>query len=244
MTTRRAAPFALAVITGLTLAACGDGGAPPPTEPTTVTVTSTRGAETADAPEQQELTPKRLKAALPSTDEAPKGFVKDPGGFDAAVHSKRVADPQECLAVYLDSQDVRDWREEHRSEGAGVRYTRKAGGTPPPSISIALWTHDEVFPTRFFDEAGSALATCSDFTSATEPGASKGTWTATHIATPALGDRSFAVRIGNRDSDLAIDYLWVRSGHNLINVRMLTGFRANNEEILETYARGVLEDLK
>lgn len=52
------------------------------------------------------------------------------------------------------------------------------------------------------------------------------------------------MRIGNRDSDLAIDYLWVRSGHNLINVRMLTGFRANNEEILETYARGVLEDLK
>ena len=130
MTTRRATPFALACIAALALTACGGDEEAPASGAPTVTVTeTTEAAEAPTAPEQQELTPQQIKAALPSTDEAPKGFVKDPGGFDANVHSKRVADPTECLAVYLDAQDVRDWREEHRSEGAGVRYTRKAGGT-------------------------------------------------------------------------------------------------------------------
>ena len=243
--TRRLAPFAtLAVTAALARSACGDDAPAEPTEPTTVTVTNTPEAEVADAPEQQELTAKKLKAALPTLEEAPAGFVKHPDGFDAALKSKRTTDPETCLAAYFDTPEIREWRDKHVSEGEGVRYAQKNGGTPTPQLSVAIWTFDEPYPKRFFDEAGASLAECTTFTSAADPDANDVEQTAQHIGSPVVGDQTFGVRIGNEETDLAIDYIWVRSGHNLINARMITGFRANNEERLGTFVTDALEDLK
>ncbi|MDN5717410.1 MAG: hypothetical protein L0G89_09260, partial [Janibacter sp.] len=59
-----------------------------------------------------------------------------------------------------------------------------------------------------------------------------------------MGDQSFGVRIGREQFDMAIDYLWVRSGHNLITVRMRTGYTQDNDKRLTKYAQGVLDDLR
>lgn len=248
MTSARLAPFAtLAVTATLALAACGSDDPTTSATPSssTVTVTSTPVAEAEEltAPEQQEKTAKELAAALPTLKEAPRGFIVDPGGYDANRKSRATADPEECLAVYLDGAEQRAWSREHRSTADGVRYTQKNGGINPPSISVAVTTYDEPYPTRFFDEAGAALADCTKFTHQLTPDGNTNTYTAQNISTPVVGDRAFGVRVGDPDVDMGIDHLWVRSGHNLISVRMITGFRANNEEILEEYATGVLEDL-
>lgn len=236
------ARLAASVTLALTLSACGEDAAPP-APPATVTVTSTPTAQEASTPQQQELSVQQIRKALPTLDEAPKGFPEDPGGFDATTPSERTTEPQSCLALYLDTPEMRSFGTDHRTRADGVRYTRAPVGPGQPSISFAIWSHDEPYPTRFFDEAGAALADCSSFSAASTPGGSQQTWTATTIPTPPIGDRSFGVRIGTQDVDVAIDYLWVRSGHNLINVRMLTGFRQDNEDHLEKYAKGILEDL-
>ncbi len=87
------------------------------------------------------------------------------------------------------------------------------------------------------------LADCATFRTAVSPGSEMSYWSATNIQTPVLGEQSLGVRAGSRELDSAIDYLWVRSGHNLVHVRMLTGFRADNSDILQEYAEGVLDDL-
>lgn len=244
---RRFAPFApvAAAALALSLAACG-GDAPPTTEPSTVTVTQTPTATTdeVDKPEQQQLTAQQIKAALPSEQEAPKGFAEDPRGFDASTPSTRTTDPEACLALYMSTPEMAEFRKKHVAEGQGVRYTSKQTRGNPPSISIAVWSFDEVYPKAYFDEAGAALSDCTTFSTASSPDANAVDNSSSAIPTPTLGDQSFGVRIGDPTLDLGVDYLWVRSGHNLISVRMLTTYRMDNDQELEKYAQGVLDDLK
>ncbi|HCE61298.1 hypothetical protein N5P18_05810 [Janibacter terrae] len=249
MTSRtRATPFALTAVAALALTACG-GDAQPAASGTSGEVTPSSSATTVEeltAPEQQQLTAAEIKRALPTREEAPRGFVQDTSGFDTRRASQRRADPQTCLAVFLDTPQMRTWKSEHLADGEGVRYTRNSGeddSVGQPSISVAVYSYDEAFPTRFLDEAGAALADCATFRTAVSPGSEMSDWSATNIQTPVLGEQSLGVRAGSRELDSAIDYLWVRSGHNLVHVRMLTGFRADNSDILQEYAEGVLDDL-
>ena len=61
---------------------------------------------------------------------------------------------------------------------------------------------------------------------------------------PLLGDQSLGVRVGDRRHDIAVDHLWVSSGHNLLHVSMVTGYREDNEDLLERAAEGVLDRLE
>lgn len=240
--TRRFFPFAAAISVALALTACG-GDEPPKAEPATVTVTDTPTAEEASAPEQQELTAAQITKALPTKEEAPDGFPEDPSGFTTKGVSKVTTDPTSCLALYLDTPKMRTFEKEHLSEADGVRYTQAGDAAGRPSISVAIWTYDDPYPQAFVDEAGASMSECTTFDKIDEPGDEPAKQSAKTITTPTVGDQSFGVRIGYPDIDIAIDYLWIRSGHNLINVRMLTGFRQDNAEILEKYGKGVLEDL-
>lgn len=245
----RATPFAIAAVAALALTACGGDDAPPAASSTTGEVTPSSSATTTEeltAPEQQQLTAAQIKRALPTREEAPRGFVQDTSGFDTRAVSRRRADPQSCLAVFLDTPQMRTWKSDHFADGEGVRYTLDSGkddSAGQPSISVAVYSYDEAFPTRFLDEAGAALADCARFRTAVSPGSEMSDWSATNIPTPALGEQSLAVRAGSPAIDTAIDYLWVRSGHNLVHVRMLTGYRADNSDVLQEYAEGVLDDL-
>lgn len=247
MTPRTRAPFA-ALAAALALTACGSdsGGDPaaPSSEPSTVTVTQTPEAEAPTEPEQQELTKQQLAKALPTLAEAPRTFIKDTRGVDTTSKSTRTASPESCLALYMSTPQQRTFNAEHMSTSGGVRYTHDTDAAGASSIVTAIYSYDEPYPSKFLDQAGAALSECSEHDSAVAKGRASNPAKATTIPTPSLGDQSFGVRIGATDLDLAIDYLWVRSGHNLISVRMITGYRQNNDAKLEKYAQGVLDDLK
>ena len=63
-------------------------------------------------------------------------------------------------------------------------------------IVVAVWTFDEPYPAKFFDQAGSALAECATYDTRFEPEANSVRNAATAIPTPTVGDQSFGVRLG------------------------------------------------
>lgn len=246
-TPRRVTPFATIAALALTLAACGDDDAPRPVETVTVTESATSSpssSSASSAPEQRQLTDKEIAAALPTREDAPSGFDIDSRGFDTSMSGERTTDPTACLALYMSTQEQLDFSEEHLAASDGVRFTHKEGEPGSPSISIAVWSFDEPYPQEFLDTAGAALGECQKFTTKTSPDDSPADWTADTIPTPTLGEQSFGVRIGRPDVDIAIDYIWVRSGHNLVHARMLTGYRQNNDSRLQRYTQAILDDLK
>ena len=242
--TRRLAPVALAL--GLLAGCGGDGessGGSPEAEPSTVTVTETASPEAADGPGRQELTEKQIEAALPSEKEAPDGFEEDPN-VRTGGKSTRSTDPDRCRAVYLDTDEFRSWSKGHSSASGAVRYTEPGDAAGRPSVSVFVTSYDTPIPKKFFDRAGSALGACRGFT---EKVSSSSNWVdkkASSISAPVVGDQTFAQRVGLVDMDLTIDQLYVRSGHNLINVRVLTGYSEYSDETLGELAEGVLEDLE
>lgn len=245
--TRRLSPFATVLAVGL-LAACGgeqdssSAGESSP-EPSTVTVTSTAEAETADEPQQQELTKKQITDALPEEADAPKGFQED-SRINRATESTRETDPERCLAIYLDNEEARAWKKQHNTAIEGKRYTQPGDAAGRASVSTFIATYDRPVPKKFFDEAGSTLGACATFS---EKSTSESTWIdkkSSSISAPVLGDQSYAHRVGLTDLDLTVDQLWVRSGHNIINIRVLTGNANHSDETMATIAEGVLEDLE
>ncbi|MDN5717408.1 MAG: hypothetical protein L0G89_09250 [Janibacter sp.] len=241
-TTVRAARVGAAAVLALGLTACGESSPSTPA-PATVTVTQTPTPQGSTGPEHEQLTTAQIRAALPTARDVPDVFRLDARGFDTSSVSTRTTDPASCLALYMTTDDQQDFTKDHGVADGGVRFTRNAKEPGSPSISVGVWSHDETYPRRFFDEAGAALGECTEFSSSSSEGAAAAEWKAAAIPTPTLGDQSFGVRIGSGDIDLAIDYLWVRSGRNLIHVRMLTSQRVNNDDQLKATAQGVLDAL-
>lgn len=259
--TRRLAPFATVLAAGL-LTGCGSGAeesssSPSDSASSTTTATEsetessagTSGAaesttsEVPDGPAQQELTKQQIRDALPEESDAPRDYVEDPR-VNAQDASSRETDPDTCRAVYLDDDEARKWKKEHLKEVDGVRYSQPGDGAGRPGVSIFIATYDRPVPKKFFDEAGSTLGECTDFA---ERNDDEGEWSdkrARNVNAPAIGDQSYAHRVGLAELDLAIDQLWVRSGHNIINIRVLTDNATRSEETMSDLAEGVLEDLE
>ena len=242
---RRLTPFVLAATLALPLAACGeDSSVDAPTSATSSTSaashSSTPTAETIDRPEQEPKTVKQLEAALPTRDEAPRGWVE----FEPKPsEDERTAEPESCLALYMDTPEQRTFEEAHTTGSASVYYEQEDGDRPKPRIGVAARTYDEPYPREFFDTAGAVLDECANHISQATKESSRAEWHASSIPTPAVGDQSFGVRIGRPEVDLAHDYLWVRSGHTVVVVTMLTTYELTNDERLRKYAQGVLDDL-
>lgn len=246
-------PVVTLVTAGL-LAACGGGEDATPAAETSTTGTSTTddSSETEtessspappDGPAQQELTKKQLTAALPTKKDAPKGFVED-DRITAGKASTRKTDPDRCRAVYLDTDEIRTWKKKHLSATDAVRYTQPGDAAGRASVSIFIATYDEPVPKQYFDQAGSTLGDCEEFS---EQGSSTSGWQdkrASNISAPVVGDQSYAHRVGLAELDLTIDQLWVRSGHNLINIRVLTGNSNHSDETMSDLADAVLDDLE
>lgn len=218
----------------LSLTACGGDSE----SSSTVTVTQTR------SPEQQALTNDQVVAALPTREDAPNGFRPDDAGFTPTTDSERSTSPRPCIALYMQTEEMRDFTTAHLGAQESVKYVGPSQEFGTPSTSVVVWSHDEPYPTDFFDEAGAALGDCKRHTSKLSAESAEVEWTAASIPTPTLGDQSFGVRIGQPEYDLAVDYLWVRSGHNLIHVRIDSEHGANNDAELKRYAQGVLDELK
>jgi hypothetical protein len=230
---------ALVVALGAAALLGGCSSSAPGTDATsTVTVTET-GAGL--SPDRQQLTAAEVTRAV--SKDAPTGFLLDPGGADPAQDpdSQRTTDPASCLALYLDTPQMRTFADEHVTAADRARYSDSGDGIG--TLLVTLWTHDERYPTRFLDEAGAALADCSGFSATFRPGEARSPYRATTIAVPQIGDQSFGVRIGSPGGGVTVDELWVANGHNLVHVRMVSDYHQDNAPLLDKTARGVLEGL-
>lgn len=235
---RLVAPALAAVLAPALLAGCVGGTGGDPTS--TVTVTETPEPL---GPAQQELTGSELTAALPNVKEVPTNFAADPVGRDPEEERTETADPADCLAVELDTPQMRTFRREHMTAADQRRYSATSGVSGVGLLTVEMWTHDEPYPRAHLDEAGAAVGECATYT-VTSNGTETGPWEAKTTPIPLLGDQSLGVRVGDRRHDIAVDHLWVSSGHNLLHVSMVTGYREDNEDLLERAAEGVLERLQ
>lgn len=205
----------------------GDGGATP------YEATEESFAE----PEQHQLTKAEAKKALPTRGDMPdKTWLTDTSTFS---DSEETYDPKECAALEFDSASARAFRDTHRKVDESARFSQYQGDGGG-IIATYVESHSTPYPLAYFDEAGESLSSCSEYTISRDGHTT--TNEASAIPPPSLGERSFGVRISNHDYH--VDRLFVRSGHNLITVMILTRDDDYDERLLEKYAQGVLTDLK
>lgn len=235
-------PFlpAVAVIGALGLAACG-GEEPPP--PTSSAVTGSEASETSpeslDKPEQQQVDAETAKAALPTVEDMPDDewlvdistFSDDPITYDPAV----------CADVELGSQEARTFDDEHRTVNEPARFSKSLGNYNNLITATYVESFDAPYPTAFFDAAGEHVTDCGTYT--WTKGGSSSTRHVQAISVPQLGDRSFGLRLTSDGGDDYTDRLYVRSGHNLITVMMLSTDEHYDGELMTQYAQGILDEL-
>lgn len=227
---------ALLLTTALT-AACGGGDTPPPAPPTTVTVT--RDPVEPDRPEQQEIDASTARRALPTLDDMPdRTWHVDTSVF--GTH-RSVYEPAACASVEFDSADVRRFVADHRTVDESARFSQDQadGGL---IIAAYVASYDEPYPLSFFDDAGEQVSGCTDYTRSRNVGETRSS--ARAITVPQLGDRSFGVRLQSLDYDHSVDRLYVRSGHNVITVMVLSREDSYDGKLMTEYAQGVLDDLE
>lgn len=261
--TRRLAPFATVLAAGL-LAACGGTEGSASDGPASSTTSSSSSAAesgdtepsdagsspgesttsgVSDGPAQQELTAQQIRDALPTEDEAPHGYVDDPR-LNIQSESTLETRPATCRALYLDSDEARKWKKEHISEVDGVRYSEPSDAAGRPGVVVSIATYDRPVPAKFFDAAGSTLGECRNFAERNDDESEWIDKRAVTVNAPAIGDQTYAHRVGLVEIDLVIDQLSVRSGHNIVTVRHLTDNSTRSEETMTDLAEGVLEDLE
>lgn len=223
-------PTAALVLAAGLVTGCGLGGS----SPATVTVTETA------VPGKQQLTTTQIEAALP---DAPDGFAPHPADDDPNRAGNRSTQPDRCRALYLDTNEVRTWENRHRTASGKVRYLQEGTGPGRPSISIHLHSHDEPYPERFFDDAGTALGECAGFREQVGEMHTHLARRASNIAAPVVGDQSHAARVGLAEHDFTIDHLWVRNGHNLISIQVLGDYEGHSDQTLEELTEEILDEL-
>ncbi|KRE38812.1 hypothetical protein ASG73_00085 [Janibacter sp. Soil728] len=239
-TTRLLVPVA-AVVVAVGLAACGGTDVPPPTSPPSSSTSATDEVtpETLDRPEQQQVDAATAKAALPTLEDMPDDgwaidistFGDDPVTYDPAV----------CADVELDSQEARTFEDQHRKVNEAARFS-----TPQSHGGLITATYVESFdapyPTSLLDAAGEHVTDCATYT--WTKNASSSTRHVKAISVPALGDRSFGLRLSSGESESYTDRLYVRSGHNLITVMTLSKEETYDGTLMTKYAQDILDKLK
>ena len=236
--TRLAAP--LLVAGSLLLAACGDEPEPPP-ESTTQEgqVPTETSPEVLDKPEQQQVDATTAQEALPTLDDMPDdGWAIDSSTFSDAPISY---EPAECADVEFDSQAANAFTDEHRVVREQARFSKYIGDGNLITATY-IESHDEPYPTSLLDAAGQHVTDCGTYTH------TQNDYTTTRhveaISVPPLGDRSFGLRLTSDGLNSYTDRLYVRSGHNLIIVMVLSREETYDGELMTSYAEDILEELK
>lgn len=240
---RRLTACAAAVSALLLLGGCLPGGDPGEGRSESSSTTSgseSEGSETEELvkPEQQQVDAPTAKRALPSRSDMPdKTWMRDISeSSEIPAYS-----PKECAATRLSSDAVQDFKKKHRTVEQAARFSQaeRDGGR---IMAVFIESYDRPFPISYFDEAGKSMAQCERFTQ-TYKGSEPTAITASAIATPALGDRSFGIRV-TTPRVKPVDRLYVRSGHNLIIVMYLGQKDSLDVDLLEKRAQDVLDGLK
>lgn len=244
----RIAVAAVAVASLAGLSGCGDDDAPQRAG----TVASSKDTETSEpAPENSEAPPpvgpaggpgRELSAAevtqiLPTVGDMPTGWSVDPdnslGGDD---EDDSVVTPASCDELFNGLDEMT----EDPAAKADVTFMAGALG---PFLGVSVSSMSEIIPDDAMKQITDAFGSCSDFE--LDDGKEVASVTASPLSFPNLGEESIAIRFNAESPSvtLAIDYVGIRSGHNLVVVSQAGVGGAADIAPLEQAAKVVMNNL-
>lgn len=237
---RSTAPFAVVAALILMTAACGEPTAPSESTSSVATSEPTAASEALERPEQQQVDVATARAALPTLEDLPKGWVVNESPVS---HAERTYDPPECAAVEFRSAEAQTFKKAHLEVEERVAYSEWTQDVAA-QLAVTLYSFSEPFPTTLLDLAGERLGDCSAYERTID--GEERSWATQALTTPTVGDRALGIRY-TADADGAgrvTDELTVRSGHNLIVVKYLPTTTTYDDQALQDYAQDVLDRLE
>ena len=141
-------------------------------------------------------------------------------------------------------------------EGSGaqarvqVNFAR-ADNPPPPGSErhhLGTWVYsfDDPYPSRLFDEAGALVAECPTFDFRQTDTGNTSSYEVEPLTFPALGDRTVAFRLQIQQTleTITMDFVVVKVGHNTVSVANGAYNGTPDTGVTERAARSVLSDLE
>ncbi len=182
------------------------------------------------------LTADDIEAALPTVEDFPTGWSRDPDNEDEDDDEDDTITPERCEDLFGDDAE----QEEPLAEATRAFKESDFG----PFVSVDISTYDDEVPDDTLDELAEALSECKEFTSVDSEG-SRSTVTAEALSFPNLGDETFAVRMSLETEFLpaAVDLAMVRVGHNLVLLATVALGGGTDTGLLEDVGRKTIERL-
>lgn len=252
----RSTPTVIGVVTALALSACAptEDTAGPSTSDSSSSKSTTAASgspsstgesstttEAVDGPADQQLSLKEAKAALPKLSQLPEGYLKESaeqegrGGDDRA--EVQSTDPEHCAIVLFSDRKSTKYDNDHMVAYASTEYALPDGGKLRGNIIVRVSSFDEPYPQAFFDRVRTTLSKCASFDA-------ESTITTRAMRSPDVGDDTLAFHLGHSAFGKPRDWLFVRSGHNLISLAVRSDLPDYDESQLKDIATIVLDNLK
>lgn len=189
-----------------------------------------------------------LRAALPSAGDVGDGWVDDEQMTISEAEAGDVT-PTSCAPLL---QKGPGWDEVKRTERARVQVNFARADNPPPPGSerhhLGTWVYsfDDPYPSRLFDEAGALVAECPTFDFRQTDTGNTSTYEVEALTFPALGDRTVAFRLQIQQTleTITMDFVVIKVGHNTVSVANGTYNGTPDTAVTERVARSVLSGLE
>lgn len=189
-----------------------------------------------------------LRAALPSAGDVGEGWVDDERPTVSEAQAGDVT-PSSCAPLL---QKGPGWDKVQRTERARVQANFARADNPPPPGSerhhLGMWVYsfDDPYPSRLFDEAGELVAECPSFDFRQADTGNTSSYEVEPLTFPALGDRTVAFRLKIQQTleTMTMDFVVVKVGHNTVSVANGAYNGTPDTGVTERAARSVLSGLE
>ena len=136
-------------------------------------------------------------------------------------------------------------------DGASMGEIARADNPPPPGSErhhLGMWVYsfDDPYPSRLFDEAGELVAECPSFDFRQADTGNTSSYEVEPLTFPALGDRTVAFRLKIQQTleTMTMDFVVVKVGHNTVSVANGAYNGTPDTGVTERAARSVLSGLE
>lgn len=247
MNLRRTAGHTVAALcVGIALTACSDNPADEAVTLDDAEETSEAGGilDKEDEPEVdldgagRLLTADEAEAALPTMQQMPKGWSRDPDNEDDDDDEMGDdVEPERCQAVF----DALETDDEDPAVSAERAFEQDDFG---PFVTVEVQSYDEELPDGRFGDVVDVLEDCPEWTSTDDEG-TKTEFQASGLDFPNLGEESLALALEATSEGwpFTMDMVIIRAGHNLVTAMHMAIGGKSDAELLEQVARTTMENL-
>lgn len=189
-----------------------------------------------------------LRAALPSAGDIGEDWADDAAKTISEVKAAQVT-PATCAPLL---QKGPGWDDVRQSERARVQTNVQHEDNPPPPgterhhMAVWIYSFDDPYPTRLFDEAGGVIADCPSFSVRQEDTGNTSEYEASALSFPQLGDRTLALQLTIQQTfeSMTLDFVVIKVGHNTVTVANGTYNGTPDRDATERAARAAVAGLE